>query len=259
MLLRLKVLRFKFAATRPFTFPASAANKLRGAIGNALWQRQDAAYARFFGPKRTAGPSGLSDPPRPFVLRASHLDRLAVEDTFEFTLHLFDLKAESLVEEAMQEFSFARLHSVDAEHTELAADPVPVSSVSVHFLTPTELKVSGGLASQPEFGILAARIRDRISTLRALYGDGPLPIDFATFGERAARIAMTRCEIRRVEVSRRSAATGQTHSLGGFTGDAVYSGDLGEFIPYLRAAQWTGVGRQTTWGKGAIELRDPVL
>ena len=40
----------------------------------------------------------------------------------------------------------------------------------VRFLTPTELK--GG--DEPEFGVLIARVRDRISMLRALYGPGPL-------------------------------------------------------------------------------------
>jgi len=35
---------------------------------------------------------------------------------------------------------------------------------------------------------------------------------------------------------------------------AEYEGQLGEFIPYLEAAQWTGVGRQCVWGKGEIHL-----
>ena len=61
---------------------------------------------------------------------------------------------------------------------------------------------------------------------------------------------MTRCDIHHVETSRRSGRTGQIHSLGGFVGEAEYEGDLTEFVPYLRAAQWTGVGRQTAWGKG---------
>ena len=33
-----------------------------------------------------------------------------------------------------------------------------------------------------------------------------------------------------------------------------YEGELGEFVPFLRAAEWTGVGRQTSWGKGAITV-----
>jgi hypothetical protein len=63
---------------------------------------------------------------------------------------------------------------------------------------------------------------------------------------------MTRCEIQHVPVERTSRATGETHSLGGFTGVAEYQGDLGEFLPYLEIARWTGVGRQTVWGKGEI-------
>ena len=61
-------------------------------------------------------------------------------------------------------------------------------------------------------------------------------------------------ELRWKNWERRSGKTGQTHPLGGFVGLAEYQGDLAEFLPYLRAGSWTGVGRQTTWGKGHIEL-----
>lgn len=128
----------------------------------------------------------------------------------------------------------------------------PIDRVTVRFVTPTELKTEGGLAERPEFGVLASRIRDRVSSLRERYDDGPLDIDFRAFGERAARVGMTRCEIRQVDVSRRSSRTGQVHSIGGFVGEADYEGDLAEFVPYLQAAAWTGVGRQTVWGKGAV-------
>jgi hypothetical protein len=37
-------------------------------------------------------------------------------------------------------------------------------------------------------------------------------------------------------------------------GEAQYEGDLAEFVPFLEAAQFTGVGRQTVWGKGQIEV-----
>ena len=50
------------------------------------------------------------------------------------------------------------------------------------------------------------------------------------------------------------ALTGQHHPLEGFTGEAEYSGSLDDFLPYLRAAQWTGVGRQTVWGKGELSV-----
>ena len=118
----------------------------------------------------------------------------------------------------------------------------------MRFLTATELKG----AERPEFGILLARIRDRVSTLRELYGEGPLAIDFKALGERASLVSMTRCELVPVAAERISRGTGQRHSLGGFTGLAEYEGDLAEFVPYLEIARWTGVGRQTVWGKGEI-------
>jgi hypothetical protein len=57
-----------------------------------------------------------------------------------------------------------------------------------------------------------------------------------------------------VESARRSSRTGQTHSLGGFVGTAEYEGDLAEFLPYLEAGRWVGVGRQAVWGKGEIAV-----
>ena len=131
----------------------------------------------------------------------------------------------------------------------LGVDPAKSHQrLRVRFLTPTELKGTDA----PEFGPLMARIRDRISTLRALYGPGPLDLDFRAFGERADRVRMTRCELHTVEEQRLSKGTGQRHSLGGFTGFAEYEGAVAEFMPYLEAVRWTGVGRQTVWGKGEI-------
>jgi hypothetical protein len=124
----------------------------------------------------------------------------------------------------------------------------------VEFLAPTELKHEGRPVEQPEFAVLFARIRDRVSALRALYGAGPLDIDFAGMGARAAEVRMTGCELRPVEAERRSSRTGQRHPIGGFVGTAVYEGVLGEFLPFLEAARWTGVGRQAVWGKGEISV-----
>jgi hypothetical protein len=126
------------------------------------------------------------------------------------------------------------------------------SRIHVRFLSPTELKAGSLLAERPEFAVLFARLRDRISTLRALYGAGPLPLDFQQLGVRSAGVRMTRCELQQVDTERRSGRTGQVHPLGGFIGEAEYEGDLADFLPYLRAGRWTGVGRQTVWGKGEI-------
>jgi CRISPR/Cas system endoribonuclease Cas6 (RAMP superfamily) len=62
-------------------------------------------------------------------------------------------------------------------------------------------------------------------------------------------------ELQWPDVDRLSSRTGQRHPLGGFVGEAEYEGELGEFLPYLRLGKWVGVGRQTVWGKGELELQ----
>ncbi len=250
--------------------------------------RATCPYARIFEPsvsiRPTAGgpwPSGLAEFPRPFVFRAHHVDGRQIDpgEHFHFDAHLFDVREPSLpyFRQAFSQLAGegigpgrGRAELIGVEALDLHGAPsapvresdqtppleidledraISARSIRIRFATPTELK--GG--DRPEFPVLAARIRDRVSTMRAIYGHGPLDIDFRGFGERAAQVKMSRCDIQWVEGSRRSTRTRRTHPLGGFTGEAEYEGDLTEFLPYLRAAYWTGAGRQTVWGKGVIE------
>jgi len=256
--------------------------------------RATCPYARIFEPQaaRGEGPSGLANWPRPFVFRAAHLDGRTIlpEEAFHFDVHIFDVLDPALPYfvlafaqlardglgpgRARAELTFvdqldlneARVAQIfDGEQfrmrelaapnvVDLSETPERVGRVRVRFVTPTELKTGHRVADRPEFGILIGRLRDRISTLRALYGTGPLEIDFRAMGERAAAVRMTRCELQRTEVDRLSSRTGQRHPLGGFVGEAEYEGELGEYLPYLRLGKWVGVGRQTVWGKGELDV-----
>src|ERR1700730_1242297 len=258
-------LRFHFVARNQIDFPAgNPANVLRGAFGATLKRiASPDTYTRIFEPKSQRGPSGQADPPRPFVFRARHLDGLIIApgQAFHFDVNIFDVHGDSVscFIQVFSEFGAAKLQGVDlaSQPQRLTLDPAvtPVSKVRVEFLTPTELKSKDQVVDRPEFPILFGRIRDRLSTLSALYGSGPLPIDFMEAGDRAAKICLSQCEIRTVSAERRSGRTGQTHPIGGFIGSAEYEGELAEFLPYLEAARWTGVGRQTVWGKGRLRLR----
>ncbi len=244
-------------------------------------------YARVFEPQAAPGegPSGLVNRPRPFVFRASHLDGCTIREgeQFYFDVHLFDVH-DSVLPHFVGAFSQlgqeglgpsrgrAELMAVDhldlhglnvalPNVIDLAANPVvhpgdapPRERLRLRFVTPTELKSVRESADRPEFGILFARLRDRISTLRALYGAGPLEIDFRAMGERAAAIQMTHCHLTHKAAERLSSRTGRRQPLGGFVGEAEYEGDLGAFVSYLKLGKWVGVGRQTVWGKGEIEV-----
>jgi hypothetical protein len=249
-------LRFRMVARAVLDLPAGAsANLLRGRFGKALRNGCPEMYARLFAPRALAGPSGLRNSPRPFVLRARDLDgvRLVAGDAFEIGVNLFEIQPSliAVIGDALREATSSECAGVDGVEVlrlPLQAAAGEVHRIRVQFLAPTELKP----AVTPEFSVLFARIRDRVSTLRALYGAGPLAIDFRAMGDRAAAIQMPHCELRQVEAERVSRSTGQRHSLGGFAGIAEYEGHLAEFVPYLEIARWTGVGRQTVWGKGEI-------
>jgi hypothetical protein len=253
----LEACRFHFLARDAIHFhPGLAGNVLRGALGSILRQITCAEdYSRIFEPASAgAGPSGLADWPRPFVIRAASLDGQTLKpgDPFSFGLNLFDIRNPALEHFTRAFAQWARLVSV--EHSRVVVDlnprSAPVSRIRVEFQTPTELKAAHGNAS--DFQVLLARARDRLSTLRGLYGTGPLEIDFRALAESARSVKTVRRELQQVAVGRRSSRTGQRHGIGGFIGVAEYEGDLAEFLPYLEAAQWTGVGRHCTWGNGQI-------
>jgi hypothetical protein len=250
-------------------------------------------YARVFEPQaaRGQGPSGLADWPRPFVFRAAHLDgRTIIQgEAFYFDVHIFDTRDPALEFFVLAFAQLAReglgpgraraeLTAVDQRDLQgvgvtgifdgspqlskpaqpsslnLSAVSERAERIRLQFVTPTELKTEHRLADRPEFPVLFGRVRDRISALRTLYGAGPLDIDFRAMGERAGLIRMTKCQLRQQEVDRLSSRTGRWHPLGGFVGHAEYEGRLEEFLPYLRAGKWTGVGRQTVWGKGELDV-----
>jgi hypothetical protein len=258
----LQACRFHFTARDSMYFrPGQAGNVLRGALGSILRKSASAEdYSRIFEPASHvlaagAGPSGLADWPRPFVIRAASLDGQTLKpgDPFSFGLNLFDMRKPAIDHFTRAFSQWAHLDSV--EHSEVVVDlspeSAPIPRIRVEFQTPTELKAAGGVGSG-EFSVLLARARDRLSTLRSLYGAGPLDIDFRGLAERARSVKTVRCELRSVAAQRRSSRTGQRHGIGGLIGNAEYEGDLAEFLPYLQAAHWTGVGRHCTWGNGQI-------
>jgi hypothetical protein len=224
-------------------------------------------YDRVFAPKLAGGPSGLADPPRPFVVRAAHLDGTTIppDSLFHLDVNVFDAREQlrDVFARAFSELAHAGLGTRRARFEPLSPPRgcnncidllarEPARAVTVFFRTPTELKGACPPGQIP-FGVLFSRLRDRIATLSSLYGQGPLEIDFRAMADRAALVRMTRCDLRYGDISRWSSRTGNVHGIGGFTGLAQYEGDLTEFVPWMRAAWWTGVGRHTVWGNGVIE------
>ena len=257
MTFHLEACRLQLSARAAIHFrPRQAGNLLRGALGSILREAAAQDYPRLFDPVSAGGgPSGFSNRPRPFVIRAANLNGRMVQpgERFCFDIHLFDT-SDAAREPIMQAFAqWAELISVQRRPVALDISPSrqPVSRIRIDFQTPTDLK-GAAENDRAEFALLLARARDRVSTLRSLYGPGPLEIDFRGLGERAQAVKMVRSHLQPVAVERRSSRTGQRHGIGGLVGFAEYQGELAEFLPYLEAAAWTGIGRHCTWGNGQI-------
>ena len=254
--------RFSFMARETIRFPALAANSLRGAVGTSL------PPELFRPPAPEAGPSGLQTPPPPFVLRAANLNHRRFDrgQRFEVTSSIFVtephvLRQLALAFGVLKESGIgptrgrAALEDVQTEELEFDLSPgPPCGRVELRFNSPTELKGHPSLTVVPPFGVVMARVRDRVSTLRALYQGGAAQADFAGMGKRALEVRLVEGEVAPLEAERKSSRTQERHPLNGFVGHAIYEGELSEFLPWLKAAEATGVGRHTVWGFGEVNV-----
>ena len=257
----LRRLTVYFRANAAVQFPPTmAANVFRGTLGSALPRH-------LFAPVSPLGsPSGLAAPPRPFVLRARHLDSRGFlpGQQFAVTLHLFGDFADAILAAFGQEAPFhGQTQLIGSQQEQLLLPLVPGAAslsrttATVRFVTATELKVDSGLATVPEFPILFARALTRLRTLASLYGDALL-LPYEELTDLAGKVVLVDHQLTYEWAERRSTRTGQTHPLGGFTGSAAYAGPLHRLLPILQAAAFTGVGRQTVWGKGEIVVEPEV-
>jgi hypothetical protein len=217
------------------------------------------------------------------VIRASHLNDAVIPagERFSFDLHCFG-EDRKIVESFKPAFySWAEnglgatrghVHIAGIErlgrdrkptqldfpiHIDLAEDReiLAINRILVEFKTPTELKQSGEMVRRPEFPILFARLRDRIGALSTFYAETlGHTVNFGALAEQAGEIHLSDCSLRWLSSERRSSRTGQVHPLGGFIGTATYEGNLAPFLAWLEAGYWSGVGRQTVWGKGVIDV-----
>jgi hypothetical protein len=141
-------------------------------------------------------------------------------------------------------------------------DGGPTAKLKVTFQTPTELKHNGQLVDVPQANVLLARAFDRIAALVHFYGEAPIPEALAgairgALLREAERLSIVHRDLAMVGAERLSSRTGRKHTLEGFAGTVEYAGPqeaVEALLPWLRAGGFVGVGRQTVWGKGEINV-----
>jgi len=254
-------------------------------------------YAVLFEPRPPADARVLRNYqaiPRPFVFRPPLEETTLYEQPFQFGLVLAGKSVAYLPHVAMSFAQLAgegfglnrakvkleRVEQISPEKlvydgaSEVMHQPDPpspnphppspeVNRVAVHFLTPTHLVFQEQTVREPEFHHLIRRLRDRLNSLAVFYGDGPLDLDFAGLAERAQAVRCVSRDLRwedRSRASSKPSKRGQRHSIGGFTGNCVYDGNLTEFVPLLRLGELGHVGKHAAWGNGWFEIvAEPTL
>lgn len=146
-----------------------------------------------------------------------------------------------------------RSHDVSLTLGDCAGDPPP-GPLRVRFLTQTRLKHDGAIVPRPEFHILLRALLRRLSSMALFHCDGRLEVDYRGLIEQARAVRLVRDGTRWTEWSRYSSRQGRRMAWGGFTGAAVYEGDLDPFWPYLVFGQWTHVGKGAIFGLGQYRL-----
>jgi len=137
----------------------------------------------------------------------------------------------------------------------------------LQFLTPLLLKSGSRMENgrhvpareirdRPPFGVIIRRLRDRLSSLCAFFGEPWQHPDFAAIGALADTVVLVDSHTRWLSRDRRSTRTGQQHEISGLVGQAVYEfpdeQTFATLAPLVRLAELVHVGKHAPWGNGAV-------
>lgn len=143
--------------------------------------------------------------------------------------------------------------------------------ITLRFLTPTLLKTGSGISpngqrlaakevrDRPELGVIVRRLRDRLSSLCAFFGEEWNHPDFASLGTAADRATLVESDTQWLSRTRHSTRTGQSYDLEGLVGTATYqfpdAAALETVWPLLRFGELIHVGKNAPWGNGGVEVQ----
>jgi len=129
-----------------------------------------------------------------------------------------------------------------------------VSRMKVTFLTPCKLVHQRKPVTHADLGVISKSIARRLSMLAHFYGsagDG-----FSLPGELSGNATREIEQISYSATMRYSTRRRRLMPLEGFTGHAVWSGSLGEYYALCKYGEAVGIGKNTSFGFGAIRVED---
>jgi hypothetical protein len=129
------------------------------------------------------------------------------------------------------------------------------SSIALKFLTPTRIRVDGGLQSSMSFEVLMRSLLRRVSLLSAVHGSSPMEVDFRGLISRASQVETGRSSLKWYDWERYSNRQQTKMNLGGFIGEIEYTGEvIEEYLLLIAAGEILHVGAGTGFGLGRYEV-----
>ena len=122
-----------------------------------------------------------------------------------------------------------------------------------HDETSTRVKHQSEWITAPDFHILIRAILRRVSSLYYFHCDEQWEADYRDIIARAQAVKTTHAQTRWGEWERYSARQDKKIELGGFVGEASYTGNLESFLPLLLIGQLAHVGKAYVFGNGQYE------
>jgi hypothetical protein len=126
---------------------------------------------------------------------------------------------------------------------------------TVRFLTPTRVQTDGTVRREVRFRRLVFLMLRRVLELAHFHVPGAeVDWEFRPLLEASDRVRVVRSDLRWQGLRRYSNRQRGSVPLDGFVGEMELAGDLGPFMPLLRAAEVVHVGKGAAFGLGQVEV-----
>ncbi len=129
-----------------------------------------------------------------------------------------------------------------------------IKSIKINFITPCKIMQNKKEVNNISFEFLMKTILRRIKILSIIYNDKLITENFNELIEQSKNNIIKKSNIHWVLNERYSKRQNNKMLLKGFTGYVIYEGNFKIFYPFLKIAEIVNIGKNTSFGYGALKV-----